>query len=171
MAFPILAQENSNTKKLSRKEKKELRKKEKEAKIKRLSHTIESKRFVFEADQIMDRNAKTYPVISNINFVSIDSNIAVFQLGSASIVGVNGLGGVTIEGKIVNFKLNKNEKNGYYYIVLKVSTKFGFYDMQLDISPLGSTRVKITTSNHRKIGYSGVVKSFEDSNIYQGMTY
>ncbi len=171
ISIPTYAQENNSNKKLTRNEKKELKKKEDEETKKEITLIVESKKFVFEADQIIDRKAMTYPANSSINFIKIDSNKAVFQLGSASTIGVNGLGGITIEGEITSFKIDKNEKNGYYYIVLKVTSKFGFFDIQFDISPLGNTNAKITTSDYKKIGYSGEIKSFDDSQIFQGITY
>jgi hypothetical protein len=171
LSATVLAQENTSNKKLTRKEKKELKKKEEEQTKKEVSIVVESRRFVFEAEQIIDRESNTYPANSSINFIKVDSNKAVFQLGSAAVIGVNGLGGITIEGEITNYKVEKNEKNGYYYIVLKVSSRLGFFDIQFDISPLGFTRARITTSDYKKIGYSGQVKSFENSQTYQGITY
>jgi len=171
MLFSVQLLAQNNDKKLSRKERKELRKKEEEKTKLEISKLLESRKFVFEADQIIDREGKTYLVNSSINFISIDSNKAVFQLGSAATIGVNGVGGVTIEGEITDFNLEKNEKNGYYYLVLKVTAKTGFYEIQLDISPLGTTKARITTNNYKKINYSGNILSFEQSTIYKGITY
>jgi len=171
ISFSAYSQENTRSKELSRKEKKELRKKEDEQKKKRIIAIVESQKFVFEADQIMDRNGKTYPANSSINFIILDSNKVVFQLGSASMIGVNGVGGITIEGTVSSIKINRNEKNGYYYIIMKVESKLGFYDMQIDISPLGASRAKITTSNHKEIGYSGEIIPLAESRIHQGSTF
>ncbi len=171
LSTTIQAQENTSNNKLTRKEKKELKKKEEEKTKKEVAKLVESKQFVFEADQIIDRQGNIYPANSSINFIKVDSNHAVFQFGSAATIGINGLGGVTIEGEISNFKIEKNEKNGYYYIVLKVNSKFGFFDIQFDISPLGNTSARITTSDRKKIGYKGEVKSYDSSKVFQGITY
>jgi len=171
ISISVQAQENTSNKKLTRKEKKELKKKEDEKTKKEIRLLIESNKFVFEADQIIDREGNTYAANSNINFISLDSTHVVFQLGSASLIGVNGVGGVTIEGSTSTFKVNHNEKNGYTYIIMKVESKLGFYDIQMDISPLGKTSAKITTSNNKRIGYSGEIVSFKDSRIYQGTTF
>jgi len=171
MLFSVQLMAQNNDEKLSRKEKKELRKKEEEKTKLEISKLLESRKFVFEADQIIDREGKTYLANSSINFISIDSNKAVFQLGSAATIGVNGVGGITIEGDITDFKLEKNEKNGYYYLILKVAAKTGFYEIQLDISPLGTTKARITTSDYRKVNYSGSIVSFKQSIIYKGVTY
>lgn len=169
--FSVQAQEATNTKKLSRKEKKELRKKEEEKTKQHISQIVESRQFVFEASQIIDRNGNIYPANSNINFIIVDSNKVIFQLGSAARIGLNGVGGVTIEGSISRFDIKRNEKNGYYYITMKVDSKLGFYDMQMDISPLGNSGAKITVAKGGKIGYSGEIRSFKDSSIYQGTTF
>lgn len=50
-----------------------------------------------------DRYGQQIRVNRMINFVAVDSANAAFQFGSASNVGVNGLGGVTIEGNITKY--------------------------------------------------------------------
>ena len=161
----------NNERKLSRKERKELKKKQKEEDIKQISKLIESLHFVFEATEIIDRSGKSYNADASINFVAIDSNHLVFQLGSAMLIGINGVGGVTVEGEVTNTKITKTEKNAYYYLVIKVSARSGFYEIQMDISPYGFATVKVTTSNYKKIVYKGNIVSYDNSNIYKGTTF
>jgi len=161
----------NSEKKLSRKERKELKKKQKEEDIKQMSKLVESLRFVFEANEIIDRSGKVYNADATINFVAMDSNHLVFQLGSAMLIGINDVGGITIEGKITNTKITKTEKNGYYYLVIKVSATSGFYEIQMDISPSGFATVKVTTSNYKKIVYKGNIVTYGNSNIYKGTTF
>ena len=87
------------------------------------------------------------------------------------LIGINGVGGVSIKGKIESFKISKTEKNGYYYLVLKVAAIVGFYDIQMDISPSGFATAKVTTSDNKKIIYKGSIVSFDNTIIYQGTTY
>ena len=171
LTFSYQVQAQNSEKKLSRKERKELKNKEEEQTKKHISKLVESLHFVFEANEIIDRTGKAYNADATINFVALDSNKMVFQLGSAMLIGINGIGGITIEGTVTSSKTTKTEKNGYYYIVLKVSTTSGFYEIQMDISPMGFATVKVTTSGYKKIVYKGNIVSFENSNIYQGTAY
>jgi len=156
--------------KLTRKERKELREKLKEEKIKFVDSIIEQRKFVLEADYIMNRKGESFSVSSNINFIYIDSATAVFQFGSTYLIGVNGVGGVTVEGKIKDYQLTKR-KSGSYYIRISVSSSIGFFDINLNITSTGVADADISTMSNKKINYSGRIKSLSQSNVYQGRSY
>jgi hypothetical protein len=171
LAINIQAQAQESSKKLSRKEKKELKKKKEEERKEEVIQLIDSKKFIFEAYEIIDKQGNSFPANSSINFIKIDSNKIVFQIGSARKIGINGLGGVALEGIITKFDIRSKKKGSFTYIVMKVELKTGYYDIQLDISPSGSTRVTITSSEYGKIVLVGDINSFQSSRTIQGTTY
>ena len=169
ISLGMQAQEN---KKLTRKEKKELKKKEDAEKAAKMKALIESKQFVFEANQVQNREGVTMPVTSSINFVIVDRDTVVFQTGTTGgNPGLNGAGGVTLEGTITDYKADYNEKNKYTYIVIRTSTMAGNFEIRMDISPLGNATVRIMKLGGNKLIYNGTISSFRESRIYQGITY
>ncbi|ANQ49322.1 DUF4251 domain-containing protein [Flammeovirga yaeyamensis] len=73
---------------------------------------IDSQSFVLEATQLYDRRGRTVNVQSNINFLKVEGNTGVLQIGSAHLVGWNGVGGITVDGRISDWKVTKDEKTG-----------------------------------------------------------
>jgi ATPase subunit of ABC transporter with duplicated ATPase domains len=170
ISLGIQAQEQN--KKLSRAEKKALKKKKQEETAKKTHALLDARQFVFEASQVQNREGVTIPVNSNINFVIVDSNTVVFQTGTnIGNLGANGTGGITLEGKITDYQVDRNEKNKYTYIVIRASTMAGNFEIRMDISPSGNATVRLMKLGGKKLIYSGSINSFEDSRIYQGITY
>jgi hypothetical protein len=174
IALGAFAQEQE-PKKLTRKEKQEILKLEraKEDSILRAvtDVIITNKQFVLEADQLRDRYGNMAFVTSNINFIAVDSNVAVFQFGSAHTVGINGIGGVTVEGRITSFKAKKNEKNGSYYIQFNISSNLGMFDISMNVSGDGRASATVNAMSRGKLNYSGKLVSLQTSNVYKGMSW
>jgi len=169
MFFTVQGQEVGK-KKLTRKEKKELRRQQDEDAKKIVDAIIEARQFVLEANLIKNKSGQTFSVSSTINFVMVDSNKAVFQFGSAHTIGVNGVGGATVEGKITKYDVNKREKSGSYYIRINISATTGFYEIRLDISSTGMADAQVTALSNKKIGYSGRIIPLHESRVFQGMS-
>ena len=112
LAIATVVSVSSFSQELSKKEQrklyKELKKEQKaeeEARQAELVHLmVHYRRFVLEADQLKDKRGNTTHVFSMINFVAADSINGVLQVGSNSYIGRNGVGGITVEGPISNYK-------------------------------------------------------------------
>jgi hypothetical protein len=104
--------------------------------------------------------------------VIVDTNTVVFQTGTnIGNLGANGTGGVTLEGKITDYQVDRSEKNKYTYIVIRASTMTGNFEIRMDISPMGNATVRIMKLGGKKLIYTGLINSYQDSKIYQGTTY
>lgn len=171
MFFSVQGQEKAGKQKLTRQEKKELRRQQDEDAKKIVDAIIEARQFVLEANLIKGKRGQTFSVSSTINFVMVDSNKAVFQFGSAHTIGVNGVGGATVEGKITRFDVNKREKSGSYFIRINISATTGFYEIRLEISSTGMADAQVTALSNKKIGYSGRIVPLSESSVFQGMSY
>lgn len=171
MVFSINAQEKTKKQKLTRAEKRELRQQQEEATKQVVASIIEARQFVLEANVIKNKRGDSFPVNSSINFVKVDSAIAIFQFGSAHTIGINGVGGVTVEGRINTFEVHKREKSGSYYIRIGIAAPSGFYDIQLSISSVGTTEAQVTALSNNRINYSGKIVPISQSHIYKGSSY
>ena len=163
------AQENQEKQRLTRAEKKELRKQEQENMQKLVAGLITNRTFVLEASYLITRYGAMIPVSSTINFISIDSTNATFQFGSANHFGQNGVGGVTIDGKISDWIVKTRKKTGVYYIRATLSSAWGAFDINFDISPTGMADATITSNYGGILQYSGRILAPNESRIFKGM--
>lgn len=169
ISLGTIAQEQKQ--KLTRQERRELRKQKQEEQIKLISTAIENQHFVLEATNIKGKKGKFHAVNSNINFVAIDSTRAIFQLGSAHTIGINGLGGVTVEGQITSYSADKRKKSGSHFIKMTISATGGFYDISMNISSTGNASAQVMTMRGHRIEYSGSVVPAFQSRVFKGFSY
>lgn len=106
MAFSLQAQDpfEGMTKKEKRQAKKELKRQEREAYRLACFELLKEKNFVLRVDRAS--NAKTGRMVnlpSLVNFVKIDGDDVTVQFGDVSSIGMNGVGGVTYNGKLQKF--------------------------------------------------------------------
>ncbi|MBB3698302.1 DUF4251 domain-containing protein [Flammeovirga yaeyamensis] len=126
-AFAQEAQEKPLTekeqRKLARKKAKEERKKAKElakqqakaeeqARLAMAKQAMQDQQFVLQANQVYDRYGNVAQVTNNINFIKMEKENCVVQLGFEGIVGYNGVGGITLDGKISELEIKENEYGG-----------------------------------------------------------
>lgn len=169
--YSAQAQNKEDKQKLTREQKKELKIQRQEETRRVVDSIVELRQFVLEANYIKSKGGNTFSVNSTINFVVVDSVKAVFQFGSAHLVGVNGVGGVTVEGDITAYDMQKREKSGSYYIKINISASTGFYEIRLNISSGGMADAQITALSSNRINYSGIIVPLQQSRIYKGMSY
>jgi hypothetical protein len=170
----IVAQSPTTT--LSKKEQrlllKEERKKQEAIEIAKtariVEHMVSRRRFVLEADMLFDRYGQSFSVSPNINFVAVDSLAGVIQIGSSMYIGSNGLGGITIEGKVTTYAWDKNEKRGTYSVNYTVSSSIGTYDVNVTIHSSGSADATVRGAFGGSIRYSGDLAHPAQSKIFKG---
>jgi hypothetical protein len=133
----VYAQKDT-TAKLSREEMRRIKKEQKmlelEKQFNATAAILESKQYVLEADFLNDRRGNMINVLSNLNFVMVDTTYCAVQIGKASGMGANGVGGVTAEGKIIKYNFSKDEKNKTFSLQMSIITNIGIYDIDMDVS-------------------------------------
>jgi len=129
---------------------------------------VEYQRFVLEADRLRDKRGNTVNVSSSINFIASDSINGVLQIGSNHYVGLNGVGGITIEGPISNYKYSLNEKSNSYNITYHVSSSVGHYDVHMIVSSDGRADATVSSNWPGKLNYQGFLVPIMNSRVYKG---
>lgn len=175
LIFPAISQGQELSKKEQRKLQKEL-KKEQQAeeaakKAALVDLMVEYRQFVLEADQLRDKRGNTVNVPSMINFIALDSIHGVIQIGSNQYVGMNGVGGITVEGPISNYKSTRNEKSGVYNISYMLRSTTGSYDVRLSISPNGRADASVSSNWPGRVNYIGYIVPPATSRVYKGVSY
>jgi hypothetical protein len=117
--------------KLLKEEKKRIEKEEAARYAELVEKMVTRPAFVLEANMLYDRYGQTIQVQSTINFVMVDSTEGVIQVGSPLYLGQNGVGGITLEGAVTRYEVNKNEKRGTYNISYGLQSTMGHYDVTI----------------------------------------
>jgi len=175
LVIPALAQGQELTKKQQKELQKQLKKEQQaEEASKRalmVGLMIEHRSFVLEADRLQDSQGNTLDVSSMINFIACDSVVGVIQVGSNSYVGSNGVGGITVEGPISNFKSTFNEKNSTYAISYMVRSTTGTYNVRISVYSEGRADAIVSSNWPGRITYSGYLVPPSVSKVYKGTSF
>jgi hypothetical protein len=173
VVLPSFAQELSKQeqKRLEKELKKEQKAEDQAQTAAVVSAMVEYGRFVLEANMLKDKRGNSLNVSSNLNFVAVDSLTGVIQVGSNSYIGRNGVGGVTVEGQVSDYKYIKNEKNGTYTITYYLRTPVGSYDVRVSAFPDSRANADVrSTTWGDKLSYSGFLVPPGISRVYKGMS-
>ena len=133
-----------------------------------LDTLIKNKNFILEADYLENSWGYRRPVLSNVNFIKIDSTQAVLQTGNSTGMGFNGVGGATAQGTIQGLKIDKNLKNLSFYLRFTVVTDIGIYDVAMTVNSDRYARATITGLTPGKLVYVGRIENSDNSGYYKG---
>lgn len=151
-----------------------LKKQKKEAELKiqydSISQILDSKQFVLEADFLDNLRGRRIYVTSTLNFIEVDTTRSVIQIGSVSGIGYNGVGGVTADGQITSWKLEKNEKKKTFYLEMSVLSNIGIYDIYMNINADGKADATLSGLRYGRLEFDGKIVPIEESIIFKGHT-
>lgn len=158
---------------LTREEKKALRKEQKQQYeamlVKNTTEAIKSGCFVLKADQIRGRRGTTMMVNPMINFVAVQKDEAFVQLGSPSGMGYNGVGGITLRGRITSMKVEQDTKHGTYRIFMNTLGPSGSLSITMRVNATGEMASALVQSTWgSRVDFDGTLVSWEGTRIYKG---
>lgn len=126
--------------------------------------------FVLEADFIIPRSGPSIYVNSNTNFISVNRNKATIQLALTNFAsGLNGVGGITLDGNVSNEKMSTDKKGNLTYSFnvqgtgLSASVSFNMIK--------GTNRCTATVTPNFSgniVTFSGYVYPRDMSSVYKG---
>lgn len=171
-AISASAQETEPLTKQEKKALKQEQKKQTEAMLARTTaEALKSGRFVLQADQLRGRGGSMISVNPTTNFVAVEGEDAYFQMASWSGVGYNGLGGVTLKGRITSFEMNQGNKHGSYSIVMNTVGNGGNLTIVMNINKTGQMASASVTSNRGdRVDMNGILVPWTGTGaqIYKG---
>jgi hypothetical protein len=129
---------------------------------------LDSMRFVLEANYLSNQRGNRRIVPSNLNFVTVDSVYSVLQVGSGNGIGVNGVGGITLEGKVNAWKLVKDSVRKSFWVSWNINTNLGHYDITMNVSASGNATATISGLQAGKLNYDGTLVRLSETRVYQG---
>ena len=164
----IFLNSNSQDLKLSREERKEVRKAQMAENFRILDSLLTAKSFVLEADYLQNKYGDVANVVSNLNFIKVDNSNGVLQTGSNFNMGYNGVGGVTAEGNIQGWKMTKDLKKFSYMLRFNLLTNIGAYDILMTVNSDNNASATITGLGPGKLTWNGHLATLNNSRIFKG---
>ncbi|PIF05263.1 MAG: hypothetical protein CSA36_07630 [Draconibacterium sp.] len=161
----VFATGSVQDKKSTRKEK---RKAEQQRQYVLTKRMLEDRNFVLETNFLDNRYGDRFNVSPTINFIKIDNNQAVIQIGSDHGMGANGVGGVTAKGNITKWDVKENPKSQTFQASILVSTPIGIYDLNFNICPNGLTSARLTGNYSGSLTFNGRLIPVDESIVYEG---
>jgi hypothetical protein len=166
----MYAQKNEKSEK-KEENKKESREVKDSAVYAKISFMIDSMDFVLEADYLHDKYGNRVPVTSGLNFIMVDSSRAVIQTGRNSGIGYNGVGGVTVEGSISNWKVQRNNKKQSFSVSMDVMSNTGIYNIFMDISGSGRATATLSGLGPGQLTWEGYLTPIEQTRTFEGRSF
>ena len=168
LAGGLSAPNDATSKQALKKEKKAKRDSILNSEYQLTKNMIDSMDFVLEANYLANQVGYRVPVTSNLNFIMVDSLRAVLQTGRSSGMGYNGVGGVTAEGTISNWKVKSIGKNKSFVITMTVMSSIGIYDVFIDVSPSGKATARLSGLWPGELVWDGYLVPIEQTRVYKG---
>lgn len=156
---------------LTRKERKELKAKRLQESKEALTEFTKNRTLILEANVLRGKYLQHYNVTGD-NFILIDGNRIVLQTASAWGVGFNGLGGITLEGRITKYAYEVADGNGPITINAEViMTGAGFGSLSIHVGADGSATATFRDNWGGRVTFIGNMGDPEDSSVFEGMTF
>jgi hypothetical protein len=133
-----------------------------------LDSLLYSRRFVLEADFLQGKYGDRVYVTSTLNFIRVDGPKGVLQTGSDSRFGSNGVGGVTAEGSIVDYRITNDNKNMSSSVTFNLVTNLGSFDIILTVSADNNATATITGSTSGRLTWNGHLVNLDNSRVFKG---
>lgn len=132
--------------------------------------SIEEKKFVLEADQVVFKDGTIAFVTPTTNFVAVNEDQATVQVAfNIPASGPNGLGGVTVTGRSSNYKKSVDKRGN---IMLSMDVLGNGISAQVYINlPKGTNRATVTIApnfNSNRFTLNGVLLPLRKANVYKG---
>ena len=154
---------------LSKSERKAAEEAQNQAAYQAAAQAIKERSFVLEADRVDFKRGTPVYVTPFTNFVSLDGDHAVIQLGLTGYSGLNGVGGITVDGTASGLEV-KTDKRGN--IDLKMSVQGAAVSATVTIKLLSDSNKATATVNpnfnSQRVSFTGTLYPTAESNVYKG---
>lgn len=159
-------------------EEKELTKAEKKAlqeRIDSLQHAeavqaLNERAFTLEADKVVFKYGQTAYVTPNTNFVSVQDDRATVQVAfNIPVSGLNGLGGVTVEGQFSKYDLKTDKKGNTMLSMSVMGTGISArVDITLYADSNEATVTILPNFSSNRLTLNGVILPLHKSQVFKG---
>jgi hypothetical protein len=134
------------------------------------SEALRSGHFVLKADQLRGRGGLLIQVDPTINFIAVEGKEAYVQVAPPFTgPGLNGLGGVTLKGRITSMDIERGKKDGTYNIVINTIGTAGNLIMVINMNKTGeAASASVHTSWGNRLEMYGSFYPWTGTGTYKG---
>ena len=155
---------------------KEEKKAKRETKFKQAKETslavAQTQRWVLESGIVYDRSGQSYIMNPILNFVMLDGEHTTIQLDFGALVGWNGVGGVTFDGKVSKFEIDEGKENKPFIIKIRSQGAVqGSVDLDFTVSTADNVRCNARGTWGDRLTLTGRLVPLEESVVYKGMSF
>ncbi len=163
----IMAQEKSD-----RKARKEAKKAEYIDNLETFSDWVDSREFVILTNSMTGRNGSIYNLHPTVNFIEVDGNRILIQTANPSGIGLNGLGGVTTQGRISQIRVFENENDEPISMLIHFTTPaLGTANMTVHVNGDGNATAFLRGNWGRQVTFRGEFSQTDSAVTYKGMQH
>ena len=144
VAFMLLISLSLYGQQETRKERKEREKREQEALFEVSKALANDSTFLIQGERVVLRGGETEYVQGTTNFVKISKETGVLQVAPifSSDPGANGLGGITVKGRVTRYEVKEKGKNLY----MKVNLQGTYVNAEMTINIYGSNNATVNVA-------------------------
>ena len=154
--------------KIERAEKKRLKEEARLRKQEMMLDLVKDQTYVLEANTLRGRYHQIQ-VNPSTNFVQVRGNQVIIQTANDFRVGYNGLGGITINGTIRDYRIFE-EKNGLRVFIQFTDPVLGLSSLSLNIQNSGLAEAMVQGNWGSRAIFQGQFLSPEDSRVFKGQS-
>lgn len=156
---------------MERMERKRLKQEETDKRLNALLSLVKNKTFVMEASTLRGKYSYSHQVSPNTNFIKIEKDEVTVQTAGGFNPGYNGLGGITLNGKITDYEILSDESETNISVLVHfTSSVLGASTLNLNIQPEGFASANITNNWGTRASFHGKVFGLEDNQVFEGMS-
>ncbi len=147
---------------------KEAKKAQRAADFNSLDSLLNFRAYVLEANYLKGKYGDIVPVTSNLNFIRVTGYSGVLQTGSDTRMGSNNVGGVTAEGSLDNYKIDKDLKNMSFTVTFHLLTNIGNFDILMNVTADNNATATISGNTSGRLTWTGRLVSLKKSKVFKG---
>ena len=129
---------------------------------------IDSTSFVLRADYLSNHYGFRKIVEPTLNFIEVDSSQVIIQTGNNLGMGYNGVGGLTLRGKVVSWRVTKNDLSKSFMISMGISSSLGYYDVFMNVSADGRASARLSGTTRGDLIFECFMGPLNEARTYQG---
>ncbi|MEQ9301122.1 MAG: DUF4251 domain-containing protein [Cyclobacteriaceae bacterium] len=151
--------------------KRELKKQVKLDRANELRTLLENQYFYVDNFQLFDRNQNTKLLSASNNFIKFSGNDLLIQTSFSNVNGINGLGGLTLQGRIIDYEISDVGQKGPINVQVLFSTKtFGHSTLNINFYNDFTSRTQLSGFKGLEVFMLGNLKSnYSDLSANQGV--
>lgn len=132
---------------------------------------LDARDFVLEGNKLSMPDGSSLAVFSDVNYIMMKGDKAVVQVNPGISGGPNGMGGITLEGSVIDFQRTR-DKRGNVKLKYTVMTTGGSAEVELTLMAGGDKANATITPKLRsaRVIMFGKLLATENSRVFKGFS-